>query len=242
MIDGGPLAVLSPHLDDAVFACGELLSTRPGALVITLFAGRPSGTLPLMPWDAASGFSPGDDVIGLRREEDRSALARLGAQPLWLDFLDAQYAPSPEPEQIASALDGVLSGTNLDTVYVPLGLFHSDHALTHTAALRLLRRRPEFHWFAYEDAIYRGIDQLLSARLRQLAGDGVVAAPAGASSGGHLGQKRRAIACYRSQLRALRTPGRPGYADALLPERYWRLRLAVPARSTDDSAAPGQRA
>ena len=35
--------------------------------------------------------------------------------------------------------------------------------------------------------------------------------------------KPRALACYASQLRALGTPGRPGHADALAPERYWAL-------------------
>ena len=35
--------------------------------------------------------------------------------------------------------------------------------------------------------------------------------------------KRRAVACYRSQLRALSTPGRPGFADVFATEGYWRL-------------------
>ncbi len=230
MIGAGPLAVISPHLDDAVFACGELLAAHPGSVVITVFAGRPPDGLPLAPWDAASGFRYGDDVIGRRREEDHAALARLGATPRWLDFLDAQYAPSPGMDQIAAELVGALAGAGLETVFVPLGLFHSDHALTHAAALRALRRLPALRWFAYEDAMYRRIDWFLPERLRQLARDGFLAEPAGRSNGASLRQKRRAIACYRSQLRALRTPGRPGYADALRPERYWRLSLPPPER------------
>jgi len=59
VIRSGPVAVISPHLDDAVFACGELLAARPGSVVITVLAGRPPRDLPLTPWDAASGFHAG---------------------------------------------------------------------------------------------------------------------------------------------------------------------------------------
>jgi LmbE family N-acetylglucosaminyl deacetylase len=88
------LIVVSPHLDDAVLGCGHLLAQRPGAVVITVFAGRPPRRERVTPWDAAAGFGPGDDVVGARRMEDRRALGALGARPLWLPFLDAQYGPS----------------------------------------------------------------------------------------------------------------------------------------------------
>lgn len=231
MIGAGPVAVISPHLDDAVFACGELLAAHAGSIVITVFAGRPPRELPLTPWDAAGGFRAGDDVIGRRRPEDRAALALLGATPRWLDFLDAQYAESPDAGAIAAALAEALDGAGLDSVFAPLGLFHSDHALAHEAALRLRRRRPEYRWFAYEDAMYRRIDRFLPERLHHLGADGIAVQPAAESDGAYLPQKRRAIACYRSQLRALRTLGRPGYADALRPERYWRLSPAAPGSS-----------
>jgi hypothetical protein len=41
------LVVISPRLDDRVLSCGELLATRPGAVRITAFAGRPSTYPPL---------------------------------------------------------------------------------------------------------------------------------------------------------------------------------------------------
>jgi LmbE family N-acetylglucosaminyl deacetylase len=240
VIGAGPLVVVSPHLDDGAFACGELLAAHAGSIVITVFAGRPPRGLPLTPWDAASGYHQGEDVIGRRRAEDRAALLRLGATPLWLEFLDAQYAQSSDADAIAAALAEALNGAGLDSVFVPLGLFHSDHALVHAAALRLLRRRPEYRWFAYEDALYRRIDRFLPERLQRLNAEGVAARPAGESDGAFLRQKRRAIACYRSQLRALRTPGRPGYADALRPERYWRLTLAAPVANRRTETATGR--
>ena len=33
----GTLAVISPHLDDGVFACGEMLAAHPGSVVVTVF-------------------------------------------------------------------------------------------------------------------------------------------------------------------------------------------------------------
>ena len=106
------IAVVSPHLDDGVFSCGALLAARPGSVVVTALAGRRGVALPpkwegVTPWDAACGFAPGDDVIAARRAEDREALSILGASPVWLDFPDAQYGPSPSPAALCRALDRV---------------------------------------------------------------------------------------------------------------------------------------
>src|SRR5204862_178120 len=74
------LVVISPHLDDAVLGCGDLLRERPGAVVVTAFAGRPSVYPDLTSWDARAGFEPGADVVGARRHEDEAA--RRGLLPL----------------------------------------------------------------------------------------------------------------------------------------------------------------
>ena len=55
--ENGKVLVLSPHLDDAVFGCGELIARCPGAIVLTLLAGAPEGFNVLTEWDAASGFT-----------------------------------------------------------------------------------------------------------------------------------------------------------------------------------------
>jgi LmbE family N-acetylglucosaminyl deacetylase len=73
-----PLLVISPHLDDAVFSCGQLLEVHPGATVVTIFAGRPPPGTPLTDWDSAAGFGPGEDPIGRRREVEKRT-ARLWA-------------------------------------------------------------------------------------------------------------------------------------------------------------------
>ena len=154
----GRLVVISPHLDDAVFACGALLAAHPGATVLSIFAGDPPADQPLTPWDRDCGFAPGDDVMAMRRAEDAEALALLGATPLWLDFLDAQYGATPSVETLASALRMSIAQIAPDTLFIPLGLFHSDHVLTHRAALQALTGL-RVVCYAYEDALYRTVDR-----------------------------------------------------------------------------------
>jgi hypothetical protein len=58
---------------DGVLDCRVLLSRHDAAVVVTIFAGWPARRRRDHPWDEAAGFRPGDDVIGARRAEDRSA-------------------------------------------------------------------------------------------------------------------------------------------------------------------------
>jgi len=219
----GPLVVVSPHCDDAVLGCGELLANHPGAEVVTVFAASPPSDTPLTPWDEAAGFQAGDAVMETRREEDRAALTVLGAVPVWLEFRDTQYGPSPAPEDVARALETVLR-RRARTVFIPLGLIHPDHRLAHAASLLVVRQRPDLEWFAYEDAIYRhSARDLVGERIRDLAGAGFAPTPASLVLTTAAVRKRVAIECYRSQLRALASPIGPGYGDAFAPEAYWRL-------------------
>jgi LmbE family N-acetylglucosaminyl deacetylase len=214
---------VSPHCDDAVFACGALLHAHPGAVVVTVFAGSPPAGSTPTEWDAAAGFVQGDDPVARRREEDRRALTLLDARPVWLPFRDRQYGRSAPPAAVAAVLETVVRAADATAVVLPLGLFHDDHACTHEAGLVVLGRLPALAWFAYEDAIYRRFPgDLPGRRLTRLARAGFRPVPVRLAVGSE-DTKRRAIACYRSQLRALATPGRPGHADAFAAERYWRI-------------------
>jgi LmbE family N-acetylglucosaminyl deacetylase len=213
--------VISPHLDDAVFSCGDWVAAHPGATVMTVFAGVPGGTPECTPWDAACGFADAREAVAARRLEDGAALAMLSAKPLWLDFLDSQYLQTPGEDELSEAMDGVLERTAPATVLVPAGLYHSDHAIVHKAVLRLCRAQPQRHWIMYEDALYRRRAGRLQQRLAALLADGFCATPVAAEAR-HPGRKHAAIACYRSQLRAL---GKP--ADVVAPEGYWRLEVSA---------------
>jgi LmbE family N-acetylglucosaminyl deacetylase len=219
------LLVISPHCDDAVLSCGDLIRDHPGASVVTLFAGGPASYGEPSDWDRRAGFAPGDDVMAARRAEDAAALAVLGAVPRWLAHRDSQYGTSPPVTELARDLRATLAATTPDIVALPLGLFHSDHALAHAAALAVFRRdaTPDRIWLAYADAIYRRLPGLVADRLAHLRRDGVCATTWLRPSSKASLVKRRAIACYASQLRALTSPGRPGARDACAAERYWRL-------------------
>lgn len=221
-----PIAVISPHLDDAVFGCGDRLAACPGSTVITVFAGGPGPSWqPVTPWDAASGFRSGDDVAAVRRHEDERALEILQARPVWLDFWDAQYGRHESVGRIRDALALQLDDVRPASVYFPVGLFHSDHRLVHEAC-RALCQRFSASWFLYEDAIYRRYrDFPTDAILAELTASGFGWEPIAARIPDATPAKRGAVACYASQLKALSsTPGHPGYGDVFFPERAYRLR------------------
>jgi LmbE family N-acetylglucosaminyl deacetylase len=222
------IAVVSPHLDDGVFGCGGLLAERPGSVVITALAGGPPQWDAVTPWDAACGFAPGDDVIAARRGEDREALAVLGAAPVWLDFCDAQYGGAPSSSELGDGLALALAALDSEAVFVPLGLFHSDHRLLSEAVVPLVRALVRAgsgrRFYAYEEPMYRRVAGLTAGALVRLVARGLTPSPAALEAAARAPElKRRAVSCYRSQLRGLSTPGRPGYDDIFAPERFWRL-------------------
>ncbi len=228
-----PLTVVSPHLDDAVLSCAGLIAGAPATTVLTVFAGYPpvrDATTPgeFLPgttsWDQACGFAAGDDVVGLRRAEDRAALAHLGALPHWLDFLDNQYVVDPgesaQPADIAAGIRAAIAVLQPATIAFPLGLEHTDHQRTHEGCLLLLQEFPELaqHWVAFIDVPYRAVyraqaDQRL-ARLREL---GYALEPLSFDLGG---RKIAALDEYPSQLKALAE----STANAALPEECFLLR------------------
>lgn len=216
------MLVISPHLDDAVLSCGNLLASRPGSTVLTVFAGAPHHAAePVTPWDAACGFRNAHEAIGARRAEDRAALSLLGAQPLWLEFCDSQYGETPPVEELRDALKELLLGLGDEMVLYPMGLYHSDHLLVHDASRAALRSLPGARFLVYEDALYRGMKGVLQQRLAAFAAHGCRATPARlACDAGTAALKARAVQAYASQLRAF---GAGGYDDAAQPERFWTL-------------------
>ena len=227
MRDASRRLFISPHLDDAVFACGEWIASSASPLVVTIFAGFPPAGAPLTPWDRECGFGEGDDVIALRRHEDRAALDSLGAAAIQLDFRDDQYGEPRTPRVIAGALAEIVVPEARSAVQGPLGLFQSDQRRSSDASLALFDRFATRAWHVYEDAIYRCIPGAVDERTRVLAERRFVferRSPAMARDAA--ARKRHAVGCYLSQLRALCT--RNAHGDVLAPERHWALsRCAV---------------
>lgn len=226
------IVVVSPHFDDAALGAAHVLGAHPGGTVITVCAGPPPA-YPAEPteWDALGGFKAGDDVVAIRREEDRAAMAVLEAEPVWLDFVDWQYLEKHQratPEQIAAKLEPAITATAPTAVFVPMGIANPDHELTHDAA-RLVRDRmpdiaPDVVWFAYEDSGYKHIPGMLAWRVSKLFHSGLWPTPAVVTAPPDYERKRRAIYCYTSQIAPLeRDHGLSTRLAAPVPEQYWHL-------------------
>lgn len=222
------LLVISPHLDDAVFGCGEFMARLPGAVCVTVFAGLPSDPTVLTEWDRAAGHGSALEALAVRRGEDAAALRHLNAHAHWFAFTDDQYGEQTPRTcaDISAMLDHALALYRPDAVAMPFGLYHRDHALVHEAALACMARHPALDWYGYEDALYRCIPGLLQSRLQTLVGRGVRATACSRLPSEADSPKRRAVRSYGSQLRALSRPGGPGHADVLAPEGCWRLAAA----------------
>jgi len=220
MKNSGVRLFVSPHLDDAVFACGQWIVSSRSALVVTVFAGAAPKDASPTRWDRECGFNEGDDVVARRRDEDRAAVALLDARPVWLAFRDDQYGESAPDDAIADALARVIEREMPDAVHCPLGLFHSDHVRASDASLALIDRFARLEWRVYEDAIYRRIPGAVEARIDALRERGFRLerdSPAFDASAGI--RKREAVACYASQLRALAT--RAANDDVFAAEAHW---------------------
>ncbi|HZP87222.1 MAG TPA: PIG-L family deacetylase [Burkholderiales bacterium] len=220
-----PLLVVSPHLDDAVFSCGVHIAMHASCTVVTLFAGIPESSVNPTDWDHSAGFADGRSAVETRRGEDEQALDALGALPIWLDFLDAQYEREASVDALARAVEAIIERTAPRSVLMPLGLFHSDHVVASDALLPRAKQQGDIAWFAYEDALYRALSGQVQQRLVVLAQRGLVATPAPLpESALAASSKRRAVARYESQLRALDARG-ISEADIFNPERVWRLTI-----------------
>jgi LmbE family N-acetylglucosaminyl deacetylase len=230
---GKSILAVSPHLDDGVFSCADLIVRYPGTVVATVFAGIPSDFTLLTDWDASSGFQSGRQAVSLRRQEDSRALGLLSAVPRWLDFFDSQYQNTPSPAILTDALRRLVEEIDPAIVLLPAGLFHSDHVMVHQAMLSVRERHPEKTWLMYEEALYRRIRGLLQKRLAELHRAGIEATPIALDAKDMAPLKREAVHCYASQLQALQSTVRDGYADAFSPERYWRLESAAPCQSEE---------
>ncbi len=234
-LDPGELdrvVVVSPHFDDAALGASHLLLSHPGSTVITVLAGRPpSYPDPVSDWDALGGFSVGDDVVGVRREEDRAAMASLGARPVWLEFADHQYLDvdeRPVPGQVAPDLTAAIAEAGPTAVFLPMGLANPDHVLTHDAGLlardELGRDGSGSSWFCYEDAGYSHLPGLLAWRVAKLFRSGLWPTPSIVPVVPDMAVKRAAIECYRSQLAPLKRDHLlDERLEANVPEQYWRL-------------------
>lgn len=250
---------LQPHFDDAALSCGGAIkqqtATGQRVLVITVFGGLPPQDLGISEFALATHSkmalpASADKSVEVRRAEDEAAMKFLGADTLWLDYLDAIYRGSPAYYQTNDALFGPVAqgDTQLDeelgalvsniaeraplaAIYAPLGAgHHVDHQLVCSAADRLAQRKLNVKF--YEDFPYVIHGSALEERQREL---GFPMAYEMAEISGQIRDKEEAIALYRSQIpslfgteeamrqavRAYSGSLRRAYPGIVI-ERYWR--------------------
>jgi len=150
-----PIAVVSPHLDDAVLSAWLVLR-RSQARVVTCFAGVPDKAVSGN-WDSVTAGSAGRSTVGIRRSEDLRALARTNTEPVHLELLDVQYRlPSEEgdlPLRLASLLEPHVR--DAEEVWIPAGLGdHVDHLMVRQAAMVATSRHKRR--YLYADLPYGG--------------------------------------------------------------------------------------
>jgi LmbE family N-acetylglucosaminyl deacetylase len=152
----GHVVVVSPHLDDAVISLAATIAraAKAGARVrvLTVFAGNPASGQPAGGWDQRGGYTTEGAAAAGRRAEDRAACAIVGAEPVWLDFPDGDYAGDRQPETVFAAVADALGGA--DAVLVPgFPLTNPDHAWL--AELLLGRALPCARVGLYAEQPYR---------------------------------------------------------------------------------------
>lgn len=167
-----PVAIiLSPHFDDAVLSLGGFIATRSSpVVVVTFFSGTPREAMQ-GGWDARSGFANSDEAVLARTEENARALARTGAYPLNLRYVDFQYNPERDPasrekmgQSVKKDLETILrdfSGSENISLYGPAEfggeITHPDHKLLHdtfTAVAQEHTPDTRVRFFFYEDFPY----------------------------------------------------------------------------------------
>jgi len=148
---------ISPHFDDAILSCGGQIATRTRrgqpVLIVTLAAGQPDGAISEMARELHAGWQR-TDLFAARREEDRLACGRLGAEWLHIAVPDSIYRRHPiSGDPLYPTVKSLFGGAHpsdtagqewiaalrklpaAETVVAPLGVGgHADHRLTRYAA------------------------------------------------------------------------------------------------------------
>jgi GlcNAc-PI de-N-acetylase len=248
-IPSGPLLLVSPHLDDAVFSCSAVVERSEAVDVLTVFAGSPEPPRQGW-WDAETGFSSSAESMPARLREDEDAFAGTPHHRRYLSLLELQYAEGgrsdDEARTIADDVGSWVSENRSGTVALPAGAGcrshplvrrllrllgrpchpprHPDHLFVRDAVLPILQNEPEAKVLLYEELPYH-LGGSADREAERVAASGAwhvepMVLPIDRSA------KAARIAAYTSQVLPL-SPLEGRLDDAAsLPdeERYWLLR------------------
>ena len=180
---------ISPHLDDVPLSCGGAICRQQAQglniLVVTIFAGEPQPPFsPFVQSVHRSWHAPEERPYQVRKQEERKAMALLGADYAWLDWLEILYR-DPELSDandffwesgtpVVPLRDAALFTTlcawlaDASLAYpgvhfvVPLGLgMHRDHQFVFQAALNTLDRGRVLFFEDFPYATYYSKDEFI---------------------------------------------------------------------------------
>lgn len=214
--------MISPHLDDAVLSCAQLINSRPGTTILTVLAGFPPGTHE--GWSArTTGLTIAKDANHRRREEDERASHILASRSKWIDLFALEYVLGGSPDERQSKIEEVLveavTATDAHVVFIPLGVTHPDHIAVSDAALRAVFGT-DLACFVYMDMPYgQARPGRVRRRLRELRRK--VAVEPLVQFVGDLERKAEAVRAYSSQVTELQAFGRHFDRVFTDPETYW---------------------
>jgi LmbE family N-acetylglucosaminyl deacetylase len=135
--DGRTVAIISPHLDDAVLGCWAEIARSPRAIVVNVCTAVPPGGW-LAYWDGVCGGTDSAEHMRVRLAEDARALEFAGAERIDLGFLDKHYREGKplDPEELGDRLAEALPPDAL--VLAPAGIGeHVDHLTARDVAIGL---------------------------------------------------------------------------------------------------------
>ena len=168
--------IISPHLDDAVFSCGGLISERVAAgktvLVLNIFTAFPANNAEGPVELSERRYTEEADaaqLLGFDSEnlEQLDAVIRepayQGPQRLFGDPIDADKEYLTDLQNLLATK---LGNIQFSEIYLPLAVgWHVDHTLTFLATKNYLS---QFKTFYYEDAPYCLWPHTLVHRLTEL--------------------------------------------------------------------------
>jgi hypothetical protein len=246
-IPAGPLLLVSPHLDDAIFSCEALVAREEPLDVVTVFAGSPEPPQRGW-WDLECGFADSTEGMAARRTEDAAAFAGTSHHRAYLNLLESQHDPNRgegDRDQIAAAVSAWISDQPAGTVALPAGAGcpqnrtsrwlrrlrreecsppqHVDHVYVRDAALAVLRGSKATP-LLYEEVPYLFGHPADREAERVARVGGWRAEPV--STAIDRDRKARRVAAYASQIPHISPAEGRLDEPRVLPavERYWVLR------------------
>jgi LmbE family N-acetylglucosaminyl deacetylase len=252
-VPAGPLLLLSPHLDDAVFSCAGLLDRPEPVDVLTVFAGAPEPPRQGW-WDQWCGFTSSVESMAARQREDEAAFRGSRHRRTFLRFVESQYLDGARAEAERAAIGEAVAAwgdrSGRGTVAVPAGagrklirgawrlvafaprrfgfIQNPDHVFVRDSVLAVLSRSETLAGLLYEELPYlwtkpADVEVAAAASAWEFTA-GALVVPVDRRA------KASRIAAYASQLPRLDTRSSRLDDPDSLPgvERYWRLKWPNP--------------